>query len=83
MVKEDGTLSATAYLLSQDSLLQDLEEFSFGGYKTYQVPVRKVEELTSLGFGDLKSFDPTESQEGFDQESLGVQEIASYEDLKL
>lgn len=83
MVKEDGTLSATAYLLSQDSLLQDLEEFSFGAYKTYQVPVRKVEELTSLGFGDLKSFDPTESQEGFDQESLGVQEIASYEDLKL
>lgn len=83
MAKEDGALSATAYLLSQDSLLQDLEEFSFGAYKTYQVPVRKVEELTGLGFGDLKSFDPIEALESLDQEGLGVQEIASYEDLTL
>ena len=82
MVK-DGELSATAYLLSQDSLLQGLEEFSFGAYKTYQVTVRKVEELTGLKFGDLKGFDPIEASESFDRESLGVQEIESYEDLKL
>jgi len=31
MIKEDGELSVTAYLLSQDSLLQGREEFSFGG----------------------------------------------------
>jgi endonuclease G, mitochondrial len=83
MVKEDGELSATAYLLSQDSLLQGLEEFSFGAYKTYQVTVRKVEELTGLKFGDLKGFDPIENSESFDWDSMGVREIASYEDLAL
>lgn len=83
MVKENGELSATAYLLSQDSLLQGLEEFSFGAYETYQVTVRKVEELTGLKFGDLKGFDPIETSESFDRESIGVREIASYEDLTL
>ena len=83
MVKENGELSATAYLLSQDSLLQGLEEFSFGAYETYQVTVRKVELLTGLKFGDLKGFDPIETSESFDRESIGVREIASYEDLTL
>jgi hypothetical protein len=31
MVKEDGELSVAAYLLSQNSLLQGIKEFSFGG----------------------------------------------------
>ncbi len=43
----------------------------------------KVEELTDLAFGGLKSFDPIEALESLDQESLIVQEIVSYEDLKL
>ncbi len=81
MVREDGTLSATAYLLSQESLLQDLEEFSFGAFKTFQVAVRQVEELTGLGFGDLKPADPLETPEAITTEAFPeAREIASPEE---
>ncbi|MFB5760912.1 DNA/RNA non-specific endonuclease [Paenibacillus medicaginis] len=62
MVKTDGRLSATAYLLSQKSFIDDLE-FAFGEYKTYQVPIQQIEELTGLGFGELKQHDPLHGQE--------------------
>jgi endonuclease G len=67
MVKRTGQLSVTGYLLSQESLLQGLEEavaatppedFSYGAYRTFQVPVTRVEELTRLSFGELSKFDP-------------------------
>jgi endonuclease G len=62
MVKESGDLSATAYLLSQDELIEGLElvpeAFSYGAYKTYQVTVRRVEELTGLSLGSLADADP-------------------------
>jgi endonuclease G len=67
MVKQDGALSATAYLLSQDQLIKGLEitpeAFSYGAYRTYQVPVRHVEDLTSLSFGSLADADPLGRQE--------------------
>ncbi|MDP4099135.1 DNA/RNA non-specific endonuclease [Paenibacillus sp. P96] len=66
MVKTDGKLSATAYLLSQKSFIDDLE-FAFGEYKTYQVPVLQIEELTGLGFGELKQHDPLHGQEALVQ----------------
>lgn len=58
-----GTLSATAYLLSQKSNLQDLE-FVFGSFRTYQVPVQVIESRTGLSFGDLSSYDPMAHAEG-------------------
>jgi endonuclease G len=61
MVKSDGQLSATAYLLSQSDLISGLrtrEPFSYGAYRTYQVPIRKIEELTSLLFGPVTDADP-------------------------
>jgi endonuclease G, mitochondrial len=62
MVKESGDLSATGYLLSQEELIAGLEvvpeEFSYSAYKTFQVPVRRVEELTGLSFGALSDADP-------------------------
>jgi endonuclease G len=62
MVKEDGSLSATGYLLSQEELIKGLElvpeAFSYGAYRTYQVTVRRVEELTGLSFGALLDADP-------------------------
>lgn len=62
MVKENGELSATAYLLSQAALIDGLEaapaEFSYGAYRTFQVTVRRIEELTRLSFGDLRDVDP-------------------------
>jgi endonuclease G len=68
MVKASGQLSATAYLLSQEKLLHDggfealpapaPEEFSYGEYRTFQVPVAQVQQLTGLGFGALAAADP-------------------------
>jgi endonuclease G len=63
MVKEDGTLSATGYLLSQEALLDDLpgeEEFSYGAYRTFQVPVRRIAELCGLGLEPYVAADPLE-----------------------
>ncbi|MGG0185243.1 DNA/RNA non-specific endonuclease [Bacillus rhizoplanae] len=57
IVKEDDSLSATAYLQSQKNLIDNLE-FAYGAYKTYQIPVSKIEVLTGLDFGDLRIHDP-------------------------
>ena len=67
MAKSPGLLSATAYLLSQESLIEGLEvapaEFSFGAYGTFQVQVSEIERLTGLDFGALPDFDPLGSRE--------------------
>lgn len=59
-LREDGSLSATAYLLSQAHLIDGLAEeaFAFGAYRTFQVPVARVGELTGLDFGALPAADP-------------------------
>jgi endonuclease G len=57
MVKVDGTMSATAYLRTQKNLIENLE-FAYGAYKTYQVPITLIEQLTSLNFGELRTHDP-------------------------
>jgi len=76
MAKTPGLLSATAYLLSQESLIAGLEEalvdFSYGAYETFQVHVKYVERLTGLAFGSLVDFDP-----------LGAQEVAAAKPRKL
>ncbi len=64
-VRDDGTLSATGYLLSQGQFLGDIE-FAFGPYRTFQVPLRRIEELTGLSFGTLFEADPIGHTEGFD-----------------
>ncbi|MER5327118.1 DNA/RNA non-specific endonuclease [Streptosporangium roseum] len=61
MTKRNGELSATGYLLSQDHLINGLEaaaEFSYGAYKTYQVPIQRIEDLTRLSFDTLIDADP-------------------------
>jgi endonuclease G, mitochondrial len=63
MVRDDEKLSATAYLQTQKNLLTDLE-FAYGQYKTYQVPVAKIEAITGLNFGDLRDQDPLADIEG-------------------
>jgi endonuclease G len=65
-------LSATAYMLSQRDLLSTLE-FAFGQFRTYQVPVAKVQELTGLDFQGLAKFDPLGKIEG----PGAVRELAS------
>jgi len=63
MVKKDGKLSATAYLLSQEELITGLRapvpaDFSYGAYRTYQVPVTRIQDLTRISFGTLPASDP-------------------------
>jgi endonuclease G, mitochondrial len=83
MPRQNGRLSATAYLLSQAMLIHDLrdEEFRFGPYKTFQVPIRKIERLTGLGFGNLRQCDPLNDVEHF--EAIGVREIANLSEIRL
>ncbi len=82
MVKADGKLSATAYLLSQEALIKGLEvagEFDYGAYRTYQVPVRRIAELTGLSFGELPGVDPFTGLESTSE----VREIRTAADLVL
>jgi endonuclease G, mitochondrial len=65
-----GGLSATAYLLSQSQLLHDLEAFTYGAYRTFQVPVAQVAMLTGLDFGELPNSDPLRANEVL-RESVG------------
>ena len=57
MIKDDGKMSATAYLQTQKNMIENLE-FAYGEYKTYQVPVTRIEEITGLDFGELSQYDP-------------------------
>jgi endonuclease G len=77
MVKEDGTLSTTGYMISQKDLISNME-FIFGQYKTYQVPIRTIENLTSLSFNGLNIYDPLDSNE-----SISYLELSNYEDIKI
>jgi endonuclease G len=84
MVKKDRTLSATAYLLSQEALIQGIEEeFAFGEYKTFQVPISRIEALTGLSFHNLSDYDPLAGDESAALESTELHEVESFEDLKL
>jgi len=57
IIKNDNTMSSTAYLQTQKQLIANLK-FVFGEYKTYQIQITKIESLTGLNFGNLREFDP-------------------------
>jgi endonuclease G len=50
-------LTATGYVMSQEDFLAP-EEFIYGQYETRQRPIREIEELAGLSFGDLARRDP-------------------------
>jgi endonuclease G len=55
---QDGALHSSAYMLSQENLIDTLEEeFVFGEYKTFQVPVETIESASHLDFGNLREDD--------------------------
>ena len=68
MVRTDGKPSVTAYLLSQESLLDEFRtertrgmlpaSFSYGAYRTFQVPVRRIATLTGLDLTAYIAGDP-------------------------
>lgn len=81
MVKDDGELSATAYVLSQSDMVTGLE-FAFGEFRTYQVPLADVEKWTSLDFGKLRDFDPKKGHDSLESTARFVP-IESAADLQL
>ena len=81
VVKEDGKLSATAYLQTQKNLIADLE-FAYGAYKTYQVAVALIEELSGLSFGALRQFDPLAAT-GEEEAAVAGLVIENPEDIRL
>jgi hypothetical protein len=57
-------MSITAYLLSHKDYLDEvvshglIGETGFEEYKTFQIPLRRLQELTNLNLEDLFPFDP-------------------------
>ncbi len=87
MVRADtNQLSATGYLLTQKDMISGFE-FVFGQFKTYQVTLRRVEELTGLKLGDLLNFDPLMRARpealGLEAAAAGAQLITGPESLVL
>ena len=82
MVKADGNLSATAYLQTQKNMLEDLE-FAFGAYKTYQVQVTLIEELTGLDFGALRQHDPLAAPTEEEEAAVAGLIIEEPEDIRI
>lgn len=76
MVKEDGTLSATGYLLTQRNLIDDLE-FAYGAFETYQVSIAVLDELAGTDFSGLQQYDPLASIE-----SAGGKRIENKSDIQ-
>ena len=66
-----GSISATGYLLSQADLLTDLEAFAFGPFRTYQLPITRIERLSGLDFGVLRAADPLRD----DLETVGARPV--------
>ncbi len=90
MIKSDGEedpgeLSITGYVLSQRSLVDNLE-FVFGEHQSYQVTVRYIEDLTSLDFGKLKNHDPLEGMTEEDASHAGFKSrgrrLSSFKDIE-
>ncbi|CAN5906325.1 DNA/RNA non-specific endonuclease [soil metagenome] len=83
--KDNGDPTCIAFILSQDSLIKEVqeEEFVVGRYKPYQVKVAHVENLTGLSFGKLKSLDPLDAGEGEENflEGLEIVEINREADI--
>jgi endonuclease G len=84
IAQEGGALSATAYLLSQAQLIRDLEAFTYGAYRTFQVPVRQIETVTGLDFGELRGFDPLRADESaHEADTVAAREIQHFGQIRL
>ena len=55
-LKEDGQRCATAYKVSQENILKELE-IVYGPYLTYQVSVQQIMDETSMDFSEMIPYD--------------------------
>jgi endonuclease G len=72
--RPDRRLRALGFILSQDALIADLplEEFTAGPYRTYQVPLRRLETRSKLDFGVLRAADPLAAGKALEGAALAV-----------
>lgn len=83
VMTHEGRLLATGYLLSQEEFLDDIE-FVIGRFRTYQVPITRIEELTGISFGELSQHDPlNRGGESLGDGSINYSEVAGPNDLIL
>jgi len=61
-LSDDGSPSATAYIIAQTLELGQLEA-TYGAFKTYQCSVRSIEDRTGIDFGMLRDFDGFSNEE--------------------
>ena len=63
MIKDDGTPSATGYMVQQSDLIKDIvtRGFMYEQFQTYQVPISEIEDVTDISFG-LNDFDPIQKK---------------------
>jgi endonuclease G, mitochondrial len=63
MIKDDGTPSATGYIVQQNDLIEDIvtRGFMYEQFQTYQVPISEIEDLTDITFG-LNDYDPIQKK---------------------
>jgi endonuclease G len=61
-LSDDGKPSATAYIISQEFELGQLEA-AFGKFKTYQCSVLSIEQKTGIDFGNLSQYDGLSNEE--------------------
>jgi endonuclease G, mitochondrial len=86
VIKKDGTPSVSAYLLSHEAFLGDLErgligDDGFGAYKTFQISLEKLQELTNLNLDALLKYDPIPKEHGLTASK--PMEIKGFDDIKL
>lgn len=88
VIKKDGKLSVTGYMLSQKDLLTQLTESipddGFGQFRTYQVPLTLLQSLTKLDFSPYFVSDPLHRAEAVQFEAAtDLHEIKADTDLLL
>lgn len=77
----DGRPSATAYQVSQEKELEELE-FVFAGFKTFQISVRQVIDKTGIDFTNLLPFDGFSQHEAANGQPL-VEQLESLSQIRV
>lgn len=58
---ETGEICATGYTMSQENYLRN-DEFVYGEFMTYQVPIKLIEKKANISFGQLSKVDPLKDE---------------------
>lgn len=81
IVTEEGRPSATAYRVSQEKALSELE-FVFGAYETFQISIQEVIDATSLDFSGLTRYDGFSAHERATGERI-VRTLETLSDIRV